>query len=79
MNISGDGLAAPISVAPGAVAPGGCKHRAYGPAYADAAPALTVLSFTFLLMSMPHHAGDLFKARGDLGILVLFGTGKAIY
>lgn len=70
-------FAAPISVALAAVAPA-VVNTMYGPAYADAAPALTVLSFYVLFMSMSHHAGDLFKAMGRPGILVLFGTGRLV-
>jgi len=68
-------LTAPISVALAAVAPA-VINTMYGPAYADAAPALTVLSFYVLFMSMSHHAGDLFKAIGRPGILVIFGAGR---
>lgn len=68
-------LTAPISLALAAVAPA-VINTMYGPAYADAAPALTVLSFYVLFMSMSHHAGDLFKAIGRPGILVIFGSGR---
>ncbi len=69
------GLTAPISLALAAAAPA-VIDTLYGAQYAAAAPALAVLSFYVLFMSMTHHAGDLFKAIGRPGIIVYLSTGR---
>ncbi len=68
-------LTAPISLALAAAAPA-VIDTMYGSKYAAAAPALAVLSFYVLFMSMTHHAGDLFKAIGRPGIIVYLSTGR---
>lgn len=68
-------LVAPTSLALAAAAPA-VIDTMYGPDYAAAAPALAVLSFYVLFMSMTHHAGDLYKAIGRPQILVFFGVGR---
>lgn len=68
-------LTAPMSIALAAAAPA-VIDTMYGPEYAPAASALAVLSFYVLVMSMSHHAGDLYKAIGRPSILVFFGVGR---
>lgn len=68
-------LVAPTSFLMAAAAPA-VIDTMYGSAYADAAPALGVLSLYVLFMSMTHHSGDLFKAIGRPGIVVLLATGR---
>ena len=69
------GLTAPVSVGLAAAAPA-VIDTMFGAQYAAAAPALAVLSFYVLFMSMSHHAGDLFKAIGRPGIIVYLSTGR---
>ena len=59
------GLTAPVSIGP-AAAPA-VIDTMFGAQYAAAAPALAVLSFYVLFMSMSHHAGDLFRPSGGRG------------
>ena len=68
-------LTAPMSVALAAAAPA-VIDTMYGSAYAAAAPALAVLSSYVLFMSMTHHSGDLFKAIGRPGIIVVLEAGR---
>lgn len=68
-------LTAPTSFLLAAAAPA-VIDTMYGPVYAGAAPALGVLAFYVLFMSMTHHSGDLFKAIGRPNIIVFLATGR---
>lgn len=68
-------LSAPISVALAAAAPAVIVTM-YGHQYADAAPALAILSIYTLVYSTSWHAGDVFKAIGRPSLLIGISVGK---
>lgn len=68
-------LSAPISVALAVAAPA-VIGTMYGDKYADAAPALAILSIYTLIYSTSWHAGDVFKAIGRPSLLIYISSGK---
>lgn len=70
-------LTAPVSIALAVTAPA-VVETLYGPAYADAAGVLSVLSLYALVHSTWHHSGDIFKAIGRPWILTAGSAGKLI-